>query len=306
MAWKPAPSDSRLRQAGWPQIVVSTRPAVAVAELLGAAHVVRDRDQDREALAELAGRAGSSTRPAPAAAGDRSGGLVPGPERERGDLAAELARVPLGVTGGPAPKAVGELLRSGRHGAQYNRSSVLRVTLAETLPRPRRIRMRRQGSQPFRPQGGPCRPSSAHHDVKDTDHWLASSRREEFFGPLGITNVRTFVDPQNPNRVGILLDVPDGRARGRAGERGGSRGDGARRGPPRDARDAGRAVAEKSAAAPRSGCTRLGSFSRPDACERTRSTRPITRNRRSLHQPHLQAGPAMSPAPPSSPRIFAT
>ncbi len=49
----------------------------------------------------------------------------------------------------------------------------------------------------------------AHHDVKDTDHWLASSRREEFFGPLGITNIRTFVDPQNPNRVGILLDVPD-------------------------------------------------------------------------------------------------
>ena len=49
----------------------------------------------------------------------------------------------------------------------------------------------------------------AHHDVKDTDHWLASSRREEFFGPLGVTNIRTFVDPQNPNRVGILLDVPD-------------------------------------------------------------------------------------------------
>ena len=49
----------------------------------------------------------------------------------------------------------------------------------------------------------------AHHDVKDTDHWLASSRREEFFGPLGVTNFRTFVDPQNPNRVGILLDVPD-------------------------------------------------------------------------------------------------
>ena len=49
----------------------------------------------------------------------------------------------------------------------------------------------------------------AHHDVKDTDHWLASSRREEFFGPLGITNIRTFVDPQNPTRVGILLDVPD-------------------------------------------------------------------------------------------------
>jgi hypothetical protein len=49
----------------------------------------------------------------------------------------------------------------------------------------------------------------AHHDVKDTDHWLASPRREEFFGPLGVTNIRTFVDPQNPTRVGILMDVAD-------------------------------------------------------------------------------------------------
>ncbi len=36
-----------------------------------------------------------------------------------------------------------------------------------------------------------------HHDVKDTDHWLASPKREEFFGPLGVTNIRTFVDPTN-------------------------------------------------------------------------------------------------------------
>ena len=49
----------------------------------------------------------------------------------------------------------------------------------------------------------------AYHDVKDLDHWLASPRREEFFGPLGITNIRTFADPQNPSRAGILLDVPD-------------------------------------------------------------------------------------------------
>ena len=49
----------------------------------------------------------------------------------------------------------------------------------------------------------------AHHDVKDTDHWLASPTREEFFGPLGVTNVRTFVDPQNPTRVGLLMDIPD-------------------------------------------------------------------------------------------------
>ncbi len=48
-----------------------------------------------------------------------------------------------------------------------------------------------------------------YHDVKDTDHWLASPKREEFFGPLGVTGIRTFVDPQNPTRVGLLMDVPD-------------------------------------------------------------------------------------------------
>lgn len=49
----------------------------------------------------------------------------------------------------------------------------------------------------------------AHHDVKDKDHWLASSKREEFFGPLGVTNIRTFVDPQSPTRVAVLMDVAD-------------------------------------------------------------------------------------------------
>jgi hypothetical protein len=48
-----------------------------------------------------------------------------------------------------------------------------------------------------------------HHDVKDTKHWLASPKREEFFGPLGVTNIRTFVDPQQPTRVAVLMDVPD-------------------------------------------------------------------------------------------------
>ncbi len=48
-----------------------------------------------------------------------------------------------------------------------------------------------------------------HHDVKDTEHWLASPKREEFFGPLGVTNIRTFVDPQNPTRVALVMDVPD-------------------------------------------------------------------------------------------------
>ena len=49
----------------------------------------------------------------------------------------------------------------------------------------------------------------AYHDVNDKDHWLASPRREQFFGPLGVTNIRTFVDPENPTRVGLVMDVPD-------------------------------------------------------------------------------------------------
>ena len=48
-----------------------------------------------------------------------------------------------------------------------------------------------------------------HHNVKDKDHWLASPKREEVFGPLGVTNIRTFVDPQNPTRVAVLMDVAD-------------------------------------------------------------------------------------------------
>ena len=48
-----------------------------------------------------------------------------------------------------------------------------------------------------------------HHDVKDKGHWLASPKRQELFGPLGVTNIRTFVDPQNPSRVAVLMDVPD-------------------------------------------------------------------------------------------------
>lgn len=49
----------------------------------------------------------------------------------------------------------------------------------------------------------------AYHDVKDKDHWLASPKREEFFGPLGVTNIRTFLDPENPTRAGLVMDVPD-------------------------------------------------------------------------------------------------
>ncbi len=47
------------------------------------------------------------------------------------------------------------------------------------------------------------------HHVKDTKHWLASPMREKFFGPLGVSGIRKFVDPQNPTRVGVLMEVPD-------------------------------------------------------------------------------------------------
>ena len=49
----------------------------------------------------------------------------------------------------------------------------------------------------------------AHHRVTDTDHWLASPRREEFFGPLGVSNIRTFVDPEDRSRVGLVMDIAD-------------------------------------------------------------------------------------------------
>lgn len=46
------------------------------------------------------------------------------------------------------------------------------------------------------------------HEVDDVEHWLRSTKREEIFGPLGIT-VRTFTDPAKSNRVGLVAEVPD-------------------------------------------------------------------------------------------------
>ena len=49
-----------------------------------------------------------------------------------------------------------------------------------------------------------------HHDItKGKDHWLTSPKRNELFGPIGVTNIRTFVDPKNPNHVAVLMDVPN-------------------------------------------------------------------------------------------------
>jgi hypothetical protein len=49
-----------------------------------------------------------------------------------------------------------------------------------------------------------------HHRItKGSKHWLTSPKRQELFGPLGVTNIRTFVDPQDPTRVAVMMDVPD-------------------------------------------------------------------------------------------------
>lgn len=48
-----------------------------------------------------------------------------------------------------------------------------------------------------------------HHDVKDAQHWLASPKREEAFASIGVPKIRTFVDPQKSNHVGLTMDVAD-------------------------------------------------------------------------------------------------
>jgi hypothetical protein len=45
------------------------------------------------------------------------------------------------------------------------------------------------------------------HEVEDADHWLKSPKREEVFGPAGYT-VRTFVDPNDPHTVGLIVEGP--------------------------------------------------------------------------------------------------
>lgn len=48
-----------------------------------------------------------------------------------------------------------------------------------------------------------------HHNVKDRELWLRSGVREEVFGPIGVTDIRTFIDPTNPDRVGLTADIAD-------------------------------------------------------------------------------------------------
>jgi hypothetical protein len=46
------------------------------------------------------------------------------------------------------------------------------------------------------------------HEVEDVEHWLSSPKREEVFGPMGIT-ARTFHDPEGSKRVGLVVEIPD-------------------------------------------------------------------------------------------------
>jgi hypothetical protein len=48
-----------------------------------------------------------------------------------------------------------------------------------------------------------------HHDVDDTEKWLAATTREEFFGPLGVTDIKTYTNPQKPTQVGLTMEVSD-------------------------------------------------------------------------------------------------
>jgi hypothetical protein len=46
------------------------------------------------------------------------------------------------------------------------------------------------------------------HEVDDVEHWLSSPKREEVFGPIGIT-VRPFHDPRGSNKVALIAEIPD-------------------------------------------------------------------------------------------------
>jgi len=64
-------------------------------------------------------------------------------------------------------------------------------------------------NRPYKVHGGDVR--TVEEEQHADCHWLslASPMRERFFGPLGVTGIRTFVDPQKPTRVGVLMEVPD-------------------------------------------------------------------------------------------------
>ena len=46
------------------------------------------------------------------------------------------------------------------------------------------------------------------HEVNDVAHWLSSPKREEVFGPMGIT-IRTFRDPDGSRNTALIAEIPD-------------------------------------------------------------------------------------------------
>ncbi|MBT8106977.1 MAG: hypothetical protein KJP17_01985 [Gammaproteobacteria bacterium] len=46
------------------------------------------------------------------------------------------------------------------------------------------------------------------HKVDDVAHWLKSTKRQELFAGV-VENIRTYVNPDDPNSVGLTMDVAD-------------------------------------------------------------------------------------------------
>ena len=46
------------------------------------------------------------------------------------------------------------------------------------------------------------------HEVDEVEHWLRSPKREEVFGPMGIT-IRTFRGSDGSNKTALIAEIPD-------------------------------------------------------------------------------------------------
>jgi len=46
------------------------------------------------------------------------------------------------------------------------------------------------------------------HEVDDVAHWLTSTKRQEVFAGV-VENICTYVNPDDPNSVGLTMDVAD-------------------------------------------------------------------------------------------------
>ena len=157
------------------------------------------------------------------------------------------------LTSGFAPEARAGLIlreRGGRLSQPWGLAVVTAPTCAGDARRSssrsgcptRRLRARCVPLANDRHEGNGMTTVMIFHEVDDVDHWLRSPKRQEFFGPLGMT-VRTFVDPDKTNRVGLIVEVPDlGHAANHAGHRSRSRRHEVRRCSSRDHRDAHRVV----------------------------------------------------------------